>query len=162
MPFNESTSKKEVQNTALTMERTWGPLAWIFCVFVSFVFILFFPDKVRVRDAGEKLPHSLKAHRDSVCQLVFLSFYLLAKLQRKLFSCELEKMNFKLHWELENLKSSMKKPCNSRIFHPKELESFFLGLWNGCIINCDNLSYWIEGCNKSEGICSGLWLSKIV
>ena len=57
MPFNESTSKKEVQNTASTMERTWGPLAWIFCVFVSFVFILFFPDKVRVRDAGEKLPH---------------------------------------------------------------------------------------------------------
>ena len=98
-------------------------MGFFVCLFLCVYFI--FPDKVRVRDAGEKLPHSLKAHRDSVCQLVFLSFYLPAKLQRKLFSCELEKMNFKLHWELENLKSSMKKTCISRIFHPKELESFF-------------------------------------
>ena len=70
-------------------------MGFFVCLFLCVYFI--FPDKVRVRDAGEKLPHSLKAHRDSVCQLVFLSFYLPAKLQRKLFSCELEKMNFKLH-----------------------------------------------------------------
>jgi hypothetical protein len=35
----------------------------------------------------------------------FSSFCLPAKLQRKLFSCELGKMNFKLHRELSNLKS---------------------------------------------------------
>ena len=62
VPFNESTSKKEVQNTALTCKEHGGHWYVFLCV-CSLCIYFIFPDKVRIRDAGEKLLHSLKAHR---------------------------------------------------------------------------------------------------
>lgn len=41
VPFNESTSKKEAQNTALTAQRTWESMVWFLCLSVCSVFILF-------------------------------------------------------------------------------------------------------------------------
>jgi hypothetical protein len=49
-----------------------------------------------------------------------------------------------------------------RNLRSQRITKLFLGLWNGYIINCDYLSLWTEGCNKSESICSGLWISKTV